>query len=292
MATGNPTITNMLGKRCLVTGSTSGIGLETAKGLAARGADVTLVSRSEERCRQVAGDLQKTASGKISFQTANLADPESIQKLVGDAKARYDRLDVLVNNAGAMYLKRQQSVDGFELTWALNHLGYFRLTCGLLPLLKAAPAARVVSVASDAHRAVRKGLNWDDLHFERTRYRPFGAYCQSKLANILFTAELNRRVRATGIKAYCLHPGFVASNFFAWPGVSGAATRAFANLFAISPVQGAQTPIYLATSPEVEKASGGYYQRCKLKQPSRPAQDESAAKRLWELSTQVTGLDV
>ena len=191
-----------------------------------------------------------------------------------------------------MYLKKCLSPDGNELTWALNHLGYFRLTCGLLPLLQAAPAARIVNVASDAHRGARRGLNWDDLQYERARYRPFFAYCQSKLANILFTKELSRKLLGSSITANCLHPGFVASNFFAWPGIPGAATRMTASLFAISPERGAQTSIFLASSPDAAGHSGEYFYRCQPIQPARQATDLAAAGRLWELTAQMTGVNI
>ena len=291
MATGNPTGTEMRGKRCLITGATSGIGLETARGLAARGADLVLVSRSLEKCQHVGEELKSIGQGTITHHAADLADPRSIQQLLKQIDGSYGQLDVLVNNAGAMYRTRQASPEGLELTWALNHLGYYRLTCSLLPLLSAAPSARIVCVASDAHRAIWRGLNWDDLQFERSKYRSFRAYCQSKFANVLFTRELSKKLEGTTITVNCLHPGFVASNFFDWPGVSGVVTRGFAGVFAILPVQGAQTSIYLASSPDVQNTTGGYFDRCKLTKPSPAARDDSAAHRLWELSVQTTGLD-
>jgi NAD(P)-dependent dehydrogenase (short-subunit alcohol dehydrogenase family) len=282
----------MSGKRCLVTGATSGIGRETTRGLAEQGADVVLVSRDPERCRGLAEELQARAGGRITHHAADLADPESIRALCATVNATYDRLDVLVNNAGAVFLKRELSRDGFERTWALNHLGYFRVTCGLMPLLRAAPSARIVNVSSDAHRSMREGLDWDDLQYERTKFKPFRAYCQSKLANVLFTRELARRSSGRPITANSLHPGFVATNFFAFPGMTGTLVRLIAKLFAISPERGARTPIYLATSPDVAGQTAAYFNKCKAVDPAPAAKDDAAARRLWETTAAMTGTDL
>ena len=283
---------NLQGKRCLVTGATSGIGLETAQGLAAQGANLVIVSRNPDRCQRLAEQLKSTSHGEITHHSANLADSDSIQKLVSDLLSSYDRLDVLVNNAGAMFLKREKSPDGFEMTWALNHLGYFRLTCGVMPLLKAAPSARIVSVASDAHRGMPRGLKWDDLQYETSKYRGFQAYCQSKLANILFARELSSRLQGTNITANCLHPGFVASNFFNWPGAPGAVTRMAAGVFAISPKKGALTSIHLASSSEISGQNGAYFSRSKAVAPSKAALDGIAAKRLWATTAAMACMDI
>ena len=185
-----------------------------------------------------------------------------------------------------MIAPRRESVDGIEMTWALNHLGYFLLTDLLLDTLKASAPSRVVSVASDAHRMV-SGINWGDVEGKKA-YSPFKIYSQSKLANILFTRELARRLEGSGVTANCLHPGFVATNFTAGKGWTFRMFQAMARVFAISPENGAKTTVYLASSPEVERATGGYYSKCKLATPTAAARDDDAARRLWDLSESMT----
>ena len=181
-----------------------------------------------------------------------------------------------------MIAPRRESVDGIEMTWALNHLGYFLLTDLLLDTLKASAPARVVNVASEAHRMVG-GINFDDVEFKKS-YRSFQVYSQSKLANILFTRELARRLDGSGVTANCLHPGFVATNFTTGTGPTFWIFRQMARLLAITPEDGARTTIYLASSPEVEGATGGYYAKSRPAKPTRAALDDAAARRLWELS--------
>ena len=217
---------------------------------------------------------------------ADLSSMAEVRRLAEAFKGRYGRLDVLVNNAGAIFVRRQNTVDGYEMTFALNHLSYFLLTNLLLDLLKASAPSRIVNVASDAHEGAK--LDLDNLN--GGRFFTVQAYGRSKLANILFTYELARRLEGTGVTANALHPGFVATGFGA---NNGALTRIFmrlSHLFALTPAQGADTVIYLASSPDVEGISGRYFVR-RQAVPSSPASyDEATARRLWEISAQMTGL--
>ncbi len=281
----------MAGKTCLVTGATAGIGAVTAEALARCGASMILVGRDPMRCDATVKAL-RLATGNLEIRSivADMSSQSEVRRLANEVKELYPRLNVLVNNAGAMFPKRTESVDGIEMTWALNHLGYFLLTNLLLDRLKESGPARVVNVASDAHRAMRRGLNWDDLEGKR-RYRTFRAYSQSKLANILFSNELARRLEGTNVTSNCLHPGFVRTNFFIDKGRIGWLFKQFARFLAIEPETGAKTSIDLATSPEVEGVSGKYFDKCKPGKPSAASQDVEAARKLWDLSAGMTGLN-
>src|SRR5262245_11902175 len=206
---------DLRGRTVLITGATSGIGAITARELARRGARSVVVGRDPARCEATLAEL-RPLTGPDAIPEAIVADLATItgvDRLGDEFRSRHDQLHVLLNNAGAMFAERQLTADGFERTFALNHLAYFRLTNLLLETLKASAPARVVNVASDAHRRMRHGMEWDNLMGEQ-RYRPFRAYCQSKLANILFTRELARRLEGSGVTANCLHPGFVRTRFF------------------------------------------------------------------------------
>jgi retinol dehydrogenase 12 len=282
---------SMGGKTVLVTGATAGIGEVTARELARKGARVVLVGRSASKCEATAAMIRRaTGSPDVETLVADLSSQADVRKVAGEFLDRHDRLDVLVNNAGAMFTKRRESVDGIEMTFALNHLGYFLLTNLLLDTLKGSSPSRVVSVASDAHRFVSK-VDFDDPRGAK-KYGGWHAYSQSKLANILFTAELARRLSGTGVTANCLHPGFVASNFTEGNGAMGWMMRRLAGLVAIPVDEGAKTSIYLASSPEVEGITGKYFARVKSAEPTRAAQDQAAAARLWALSEDLTGLKV
>jgi retinol dehydrogenase-12 len=280
---------SMIGKICVVTGATSGIGRVTARALAERGASVVVVGRSRERCEATVETIRRAvAEPRVEFLLADLSSQAEIRRLAREVQARYPRLDVLVNNAGAMFMRRQESVDGIEMTFALNHLAYFLLTNLLLDRLKASAPARIVSVSSDAHHWAKR-IDFEDLQGLR-RFRGFHAYAQSKLANLLFTFELARRLEGTGVTANALHPGFVATNIFAGNGAVGWLMRAGAGLLAISPEEGARTSIMLATAPELEGVSGRFFVHGKAVMPSRASQDQAAARRLWDVSEAMTGL--
>jgi NAD(P)-dependent dehydrogenase (short-subunit alcohol dehydrogenase family) len=279
---------SMAGKTVLVTGATSGLGEIAARELAAQGARVVLVGRSAPKCEATAAMIrQATGNPNVEYLVADLSSQADVRRLAVEVEARCPRLDVLVNNAGAMISPRQESVDGIEMTWALNHLGYFLLTNLLLDRLKASAPSRVVSVASDAHR-MAWGIDFDDVEGIKS-YSPFRAYSQSKLANILFTRELASRLEGSGVTANCLHPGFVATNFTAGKGFTFRLFQLMARVFAISPEKGARTTIYLASSPEVEGVTGGYFARCRPARPSAAARDGEAARRLWDLSERMVG---
>lgn len=275
------------GKRVLVTGATAGIGKETARALAKQGAHVVIVGRSEEKTRATVDELKASAPGaQVDFLLADLSSMAAVRQLAKDFLAKWDTLHVLVNNAGAINMSRELTVDGFERTFATNHLSYFLLTNLLLPALEKGAPARIVNVASDAHRG--QAIDWDNLQAEKS-YVQFKVYGRSKLMNILFTRELARRVKDKGITANALHPGVVATNFMAKPGLWGVVGK-IAGLFMITPEQGAQTSIYLASSPEVEGVTGGYYAKSKPRTPTAQAQNDEDAKRLWALSEELTGL--
>lgn len=279
----------MEGRVCLVTGATSGIGLVTARALAERGADVTLLVRSPAKAEAVvAGIKEQTGNPNVSALIADLSVQAQVRRAAEQFGARHDRLHVLVNNAGGVFFgRRRESADGIEMTFALNHLAPFLLTNLLLETLKASAPARVVTVASAAHAGAH--IPFDDVQHRR-RYVAFGVYGETKLANILFTYELARRLDGTDVTANALHPGFVASNF--GHGETRLWDMAFtlARPFAISTERGAQTSIYLATSPEVEGVSGRYFANQRPVRSSGASYDREAARRLWEVSEQLTGL--
>ncbi len=282
----------MKGKVCLVTGATSGIGAITARELARLGARVIVAGRSAEKgARTVDWIRSETGARQVESLTADLSVRSEVTRLAELVRERCPRLDVLVNNAGAMYWNRTVSADGVEMTLALNHFSYFMLTNLLLPLLIESAPARIVSVASDAHKGAT--INFSDIELAQ-RYSGWKAYQQSKLANILFTYELARRLEGTNVTANTLHPGFVRTNFLevfknAW---GGWLFRQIANVVALSPEQGALTSIYVASSPEVEGVSGRYYVKQKPIPSSPQSQDRESAARLWKLSEEMIGVGV
>ncbi|ETX01534.1 MAG: short-chain dehydrogenase [Candidatus Entotheonella factor] len=272
----------MQGKVCLITGATSGIGFVTAQALAQQGAQVVLVGRDATRgATSVEQIKHATGNDAIDLLLADLSSQADIAKLAGTFQSRYERLDVLVNNAGAIFTERQVSLDGFEMTFALNHLGYFLLTHLLLDMLKASAPCRIVNVASSAHRSGR--IHLDDLQGERT-FGAWRAYCQSKLANIMFTYELANRLQDTRVTANTLHPGFVATRF----GHNNAGFKAqflrAAQMLAISSEKGAETMIYLSSSPEVEGVSGKYFVNQRDVRSSSQSYDAATTQALWHVS--------
>jgi retinol dehydrogenase-12 len=279
----------MSGKTCLITGGTAGIGEVTALELARMGASVVILGRSAERGAATLEKIgRETGNPSVEFFQVDLSSQSDVRRVARQFLDSHDRLDVLINNAGALFTPRQESVDGIEKTLALNHLAYFLLTNLVLDRLTASAPARIVNVASDAHRMVNE-FNFNDPQ-ARKRYRPFKVYAQSKLANILFTYELARRLEGTGVTANALHPGFVASNFTAGNGVLGWFMRRAASLFAINTEQGAKTSIYVSTSPDVKSISGRYYEKEKAVTSSVASMNEESARRLWELSEELTAV--
>jgi NAD(P)-dependent dehydrogenase (short-subunit alcohol dehydrogenase family) len=277
----------MEGKVCLVTGATAGIGKVCARELASRGARVILVGRNPEKTLNVVQELKRQTDGQIEYLLADLSEQAQVRQLARDLRERTDQLDVLINNAGAVFAKRELTVDGYENTWALNHLSYFLLTHLLLDLLKNSAPARIINVASVGHfQAV---IDFANLQGEE-HFSLMNAYAQSKLANVLFTYALSRRLAGTGVTANCLHPGVVATDIWS----KGAAwTQPFAKViqkFMISPEKGAETMVYLATSNQLNPDSGRYYDKCKAVKSSKISYNEDLQERIWELSLQMTGL--
>jgi retinol dehydrogenase 12 len=278
----------MSGKTCLVTGATSGIGEETALRLATLGATVIIVARDAARGAAAAEEIHRRVPlARVETMTADLSSLAQVRRLAGEVQARCDRLDVLVNNAGVISMRRQLTADGFETTFATNHLGPFLLTNLLRGLLERSAPARVITVSSAAHRQVRT-IPWDDL--PRGAQAGQGqAYPLSKLLNILFTLELARRLAGTGVTANCLHPGFVRTALGRnVTGVLGAVVQLVTS-FRPGPAIGAETSVYLASSPEVAGVTGGYFIKCKPAEPSALARDSQAAARLWALSEELAG---
>jgi NAD(P)-dependent dehydrogenase (short-subunit alcohol dehydrogenase family) len=276
------------GKRVLMTGGSNGIGLAAARELAARGADLSIVARSQARADAAAAQIQAAGGGRpVDVLLADLSSQAAVRRLAAEVLERYPRLEVLVNNAGAIYGSRRLSEDGFELTWALNHLAPFLLTTLLLQRLQESAPARIVTTSSDAHQGAH--IPFDDIAAERSyRGQGFIRYGQTKLANILFTAELARRLQGTGVTANSFHPGFVASGFNLNNSLLMRLGMTLARPFARSPEKGADTLVWLVDSAEVGSESGGYFVERRRVTPTSAAQDAEAAAKLWELSEQQT----
>ena len=284
------TSSSMKGKVILITGGTSGIGKAAAVVLASMGAEVVVVGRNKERGERAADEIRRESGNeKVSLMVADLSVQADVRRLAEEFKERYDRLDVLVNNAGLVQSKRTETPDGIETQLAINHLAPFLLTNLLLDLLKASAPSRIVTVSSDAHRWAK--LDLDDLQSSK-RYRGMQVYGTTKLANILFTRELSERLEGTGMTANAMHPGGVNTNFGNnQRGPMSLLFRAF-KPFMRTPEQGADTLIYLASSPEVEGMTGKYLADRKVKVASDAAYDETLQKKLWEASEELTGLKV
>ena len=283
---------DMTGRTVVVTGANSGIGLETAVELARAGATTVLTARDPGR-GEAALEVVRTRSGRddVHLVVFDLASLASVRKGADEILERCARLDVLVNNAGLVLSRRQETEDGFEATFAINHLGPFLLTHLLLDRIEASAPARVVNVSSTAHQGARHGLDFGDLQ-SRRRYRGMQAYSRSKLANIYFTTELGRRLAGTGVTANCLHPGTVATGYARDGDATGVLAFGIRVIkpFVLTAAQGARTSIYLASSPEVADITGQYFVKCRVRRPSKVARDPEAARRLWEVSEQLTGL--
>jgi NAD(P)-dependent dehydrogenase (short-subunit alcohol dehydrogenase family) len=275
--------TGVRDKRVLITGATHGIGLAAAEGLARRGAQVAIVARDDVRAADAARRIEGAGGAKVDVLHAELTSQASVRALAAEASDRYPKIDVLVNNAGAMFGTREITADGIEKTWALNHLAPFLLTTLLLDRLKASAPSRIITTTSDAHKG--KLIPFDDMQAEHSyRGRGFTRYGETKLANILFTVELARRLEGTGVTTYCFHPGLVATGFNRNNGALMRAGMLIIAPFSRTPKKAAQTLIWLAASPDVSKQSGGYYVNRARAVTSRPAQDPGVARRLWEVS--------
>ncbi len=279
----------MQGKTCLVTGANTGIGKETARELAARGAQVIMVCRSREKGEAALREIvETTGNDNVTLMGADLTDLTQVRRLGREVCQSHQRLDVLINNAGLQLWHRHVTPGGYEETFAVNHLAPFLLTHLLLEPLKTSGAARIINVASSLHKFGR--MNFDDLMFAG-RYSSLRAYGQSKLAIIMFTYELARRLAGSGITANAVMPGVARTGFTRdYQGLMGFGMRLI-RVFLISAQRGAQTPVYLGTSPEVEGVTGKYFEKMKAIKSSPTSYDSAVARRLWQVSAELTGLD-
>jgi retinol dehydrogenase 12 len=277
------------GKTVVITGGTSGIGEVAAEALAQIGARIILVARSKSRAEATLARLRRSGPGAAhSVYFADLTRLAEMKRVAAEIAHREPPIDVLINNAGALFGTRRLTEDGLEHTFALNHMSYFVVTEGLRERLLASGAARIVNTASAAHQGAT--LDFDDLQSAKS-FRAMRAYSCSKLCNILFTRELARRLHGTGVTVNCLHPGFVATRFADESGGLISHLAWLAKFFAISPAEGAQTIIYLASSPEVANVAGKYFYKCRPTNPSAPALDDRAALALWQRSAALAGME-
>lgn len=278
----------LAGKTILITGATRGIGLAAADALARMGASIIVHGRSTERVDETLAALAKAAPDSTSEGiVADLGSLDEVRALAAEVSARRDRLDVLINNAGLTTLQREETVDGLERQFAVNHLAPFLLTSLLLDKLRVSTPARIVNVSSNAH--FRAAFDIDDLNWVRRRYSALGAYGATKLANIMFTRELARKLDGTGITVNCLHPGVVATHIFAGLGILGALFGVLSKPFLLNPVQGARTTVHLASAEAVAETSGLFFNRSEPAETSRLARDDTLARHLWQISEQLVG---
>ena len=279
----------MDGQVAVVTGANSGIGRETAHGLASLGATVVLACRDAGRAAGAVAELwRRGVTGELGTVALDLADLASVEACAEELTARFDRLDVLVNNAGGIWSSRQVTAQGFEQTIGVNHLGPFLLTRLLLARLVASAPSRIVNLSSVGHHFAALGMRVEDLQSER-RYVSLEAYARSKLANLLFTRELARRLAGRGVVVHAAHPGAVRSGFGMdgdLGGIQGIGNRVV-RAFEITPEAGARTPVFLASSPEAARSTGGYWVRCRPGHASRQARSDAAAARLWQVSEEL-----
>jgi NAD(P)-dependent dehydrogenase (short-subunit alcohol dehydrogenase family) len=277
----------MKGKICLVTGATSGIGRETALGLAERGATVIVHGRDAARGREAVADIaRRSGRTDVSLLVADLSSQAEVRRLAADLRAKHDKLHVLVNNAGIITPKRTTTVDGLETQLAVNHLAPFLLTHLLLDVLKASGPARVVTVSSQVERFGT--INFDDLGIEKRPYERLDAYNQSKLANILFTTELARRLAGTSVTANCLHPGVIGTNLLVAFEGRPSLLKFMTYRGRPTPKEGAVTSLFVATSPTLDGVTGKYFRESAESWPSPKALDAVTAQRLWEVSEKLT----
>ena len=276
---------------CLVTGANSGIGRETARGLAAEGWTVVVAARNRAKGEEAVADIRSTTGNqRVELLELDLADLGSIRDAVERFKARHDQLHLLINNAGLVLGDRRTTADGFEATFGVNHLGHFLLTRLLLPTIKASAPARIINVASDAHR-VSKGLDFEDLMYEKRKYRGIAVYGDSKLANILFTRELASRLQGSGVTVHAVHPGVVRTGFAKDGDVKGplGLIARIAGPFLLTPAKGALTTLHVATSDDGASSTGEYWAKSRRATPRPPALDDGAARQLWTVSESLVG---
>jgi NAD(P)-dependent dehydrogenase (short-subunit alcohol dehydrogenase family) len=280
---------HLAGRVVLITGATSGIGRAATEALAKLGATVIVHGRDASRVAAVVDPItSRHGRGTALGVVADLASLTDVRRLAGEIDSHHGRLDALVNNAGLATRRRESTVDGFERQFAVNHLAPFLLTNLVLPKLKASAPARIVNVASNAHH--RAAFDIDDLNWERRPYQPLGAYGATKLANILFTRELARRLQGTGVTANCLHPGVVATNIFTGLGFVGRLFGLLSRPFLLSESAGAETTVHLATAPALAVTSGEYFTSSRIARTATTAEDGAMAARLWQRSAELTGL--
>ncbi|MBW2387007.1 MAG: SDR family oxidoreductase [Deltaproteobacteria bacterium] len=279
---------DMTGKQVMVTGCTAGLGRAAAISLAKMGATLSLVCRNRDKGEDLISEIQRTSGREdCDLYVGDMNSLSDIRAIAASFRKTDRALDVLFNNAGVVMLERTTTADGFETTFGVNHLAYFLLTVLLMDRLRASPTARVVNTASDAYKFSGGRLNFEDLQAEQ-KYSTFGAYGSSKLANILFTRELARRVRDSNVTVNAFHPGMVGSDFAKNNGWVAQVAMTLLRPIARSPQKGAETGIYLCTSPEVEGRTGGYYFNCAIHDTRAAARDDDDALRLWEISEKLT----
>jgi NAD(P)-dependent dehydrogenase (short-subunit alcohol dehydrogenase family) len=279
----------MTGRTVVITGANSGVGKATAMALAEAGARTVIIARDPDRGRQAQDEIRRASgSDQVDLVVFDLADLGSVREGARQLLDGYEQIHVLVNNAGLVLSQRTETKDGYEATFGINHLGPFLLTRELTERLKTSAPARVVTVASTAHRSARRGLDFDDLQSDR-HYAGMRAYSRSKLANILFSNELARRLAGSGVTANSLHPGTVATGFARDDDASGLLAFGVKVIkpFILTPEKGARTSVYLASSPDVADVSGRYFIKCRPREPSAAARDEDAAARLWAVSEEL-----
>ena len=279
-------MTDMSGKVVVITGSNIGIGKETAVGVAALGATTVLACRNQEKANAAAAEIkERSGNDDVHVVSLDLADLDSVRTAADEILRRWDRLDVLINNAGGIWTERQETKQGFELTFGVNHLGHFLFTNLLLDRMKASAPSRIINLSSVGHHMAWRGMRFDNLQ-TTGRYAGMEVYSRSKLANVLFTRELAKRLEGTGVTANAVHPGPVRSGFGMdgdMKGLMGLGNR-IVRPFEISAAAGAKTSVFMAASPEVEGKSGGYWVRRKRGHMSRQAHNDEQATRLWDES--------
>jgi NAD(P)-dependent dehydrogenase (short-subunit alcohol dehydrogenase family) len=290
MPSSQANLESLAGKRVVLTGATAGIGQAAAEAFAEAGADLLLVARNPERAKRTSERLRaRRPECRVDLVLADLSSQKQIRRAADEILTACPQIDVLFNNAGLVTLQRSETEDGIESTFAVNHLAYFLLTNLLVPRLRETPRSRIVLTASDAHR-FGGALDFDDLGNERD-FRGMRVYGRSKCANILYTRELGRRLADSDVTVNCFHPGMVRSELGTSEGLLGRVAQKVIWPFARTAAKGAETGVYLSTSPEVEGQSGGYYFDCKPHEAKPFAQDDESARRLWEESVRMTGYE-